>query len=589
MMDIKDTYIDLEEELLSLIASHLGQSEEIRDISNWQIHKLANLNKLTKDAKRRISTKIKEVPDELDNLINTAMSEETIRTTALYTDVVKKGYILKSANEKTISRNLRKALDSMYNDAYNKFNITNASILKSVKQKYSKLVNDAALLATSKTTTTKEAIRKCISDLSEEGLTGFRDKAGREWSPEAYVSMIIKGTKKNVVNATVFSNADKFGCKLFEVSSHAAARPKCYPYQNKIVSKDGTAGTIKDGNGKTIEFISLSSTSYGEPDGLLGINCGHYLFPFIPGVSVLSNKTQEQGENDKAYTLSQMQRKLERDVRKTKRKVGMMDKLGDKEAVEDAMVLLKRKQQALRNFITDTGRTRRYDREQVYTVFGKQGNSKQILSYFKGKSPYNGDILDIDDRLLKIMDETQDKINKLLPGAFSDIEIFKNAIHGEVFSMELFVDTMNGNVLRKSFNFGTQSSDLNILKYSIEKNVSNKHWFQGTTIESIIMHEGVHDYLFSYALKKNGLKVGDSVTIKQWKKITQDIVQINAQIAQEAKQAYPKSIFGLKEDLGRYAMGDDQELVAQAVSKYFTVGSDNAIVKYIAERIRDLK
>ena len=37
----------------------------------------------------------------------------------------------------------------------------------------------------------------------------------------------------------------------------------------------GRYGTIKDANGREYEFEPIQNTSYGEPDGLFGINCGH--------------------------------------------------------------------------------------------------------------------------------------------------------------------------------------------------------------------------------------------------------------------------------------------------------------------------
>lgn len=109
----------------------------------------------------------------------------------------------------------------------------------------------------------------------------------------------------------------------------------------------------------------------------LGINCGHYLFPFMPGVSTITSEVQPQGENDRDYALSQKQRELERAVRKAKRNKSMAEKENDAEGAEIADKKIKRGQKNLREFIKESGRTRRYDREQVFV---KQPKPTGVLS-----------------------------------------------------------------------------------------------------------------------------------------------------------------------------------------------------------------
>lgn len=93
------------------------------------------------------------------------------------------------------------------------------------------------------------------------------------------------------------------------------------------------------------------------------INCGHYPIPIIPGVTIPhgADNIQPEEENAKAYAESQEQRDLERRIREAKRVVTMAGDTAtkeDKEAVREA-------QAEMREFIDRTGRTRRYDREQI--------------------------------------------------------------------------------------------------------------------------------------------------------------------------------------------------------------------------------
>ena len=98
------------------------------------------------------------------------------------------------------------------------------------------------------------------------------------------------------------------------------------------------------------------------------INCGHFKYPFIPGFSRMGDwPVQDKEENDRQYALSQDQRALERKIREAKRDVGIAKAAGDPEALAKAEQKVRSSQAAMRTFIDETGRTRRYDREQIMT------------------------------------------------------------------------------------------------------------------------------------------------------------------------------------------------------------------------------
>jgi hypothetical protein len=61
-----------------------------------------------------------------------------------------------------------------------------------------------------------------------------------------------------------------YGTQVFQVSSHAGARPLCYPYQGKFYSWDNSEGEIILGDGKVVRYEGLNRTTYGQPAGLFG-------------------------------------------------------------------------------------------------------------------------------------------------------------------------------------------------------------------------------------------------------------------------------------------------------------------------------
>lgn len=191
-------------------------------------------------------------------------------------------------------------------------------------------------------------------------------RAGREWSPEAYLNMDIRTTVNNVAHQAQFSRMDDYGVDLIEVSSHAGARPRCAPFQGMVYSRSGGNGFVEDLNGKRVYYSSWKETSFGEAAGLLGINCGHQIYPFFPGLSTQTYEpTKDLDANDRAYGQSQQQRYLERQVRNSKRECAMLDAMGDREGFDEAAQRLKQRQQSFRDFAAGAGRTIRLDRSQV--------------------------------------------------------------------------------------------------------------------------------------------------------------------------------------------------------------------------------
>jgi hypothetical protein len=90
----------------------------------------------------------------------------------------------------------------------------------------------------------------------------------------------------------------------------------------------------------------------------------------IAGVSEpVKEDIQSKEENDKQYQDSQKQRALERQIRYAKRNVEMLGDL----ATDADRDKIKQAQAQMRAFIQSTGRTRRYDREQIVTQRGTTG------------------------------------------------------------------------------------------------------------------------------------------------------------------------------------------------------------------------
>lgn len=369
-------YIRAVEELLENIGRHITAPTWTHTAS-WEIQKLAELGQLTAENAAIINRWIKAIPD------TTRATMEATRQAALERlEKQLKAAEKAGALSPPVTDSVSTVLQDLGEQATDKLNLVNTTMLQSSVDQYARavqltadefsrlearaaatqgIINDAAARVALGTETRKEAIRKAIKSIADEGLTGFVDRAGRNWSPEAYVNMAVRTTVHNVAIESTKARMSDYGVSVFQVSSHAGARPLCYPYQGFFYSWDNTSGDIELGNGSTVHYEPLSSTSYGEPAGLFGINCGHYPIPVIPGVTVPhgADAIEPEALNDKIYQESQEQRALERAIREAKRVVAMDGAL----ATDAQKARVKELQADMREFIARTGRGRRYDRE----------------------------------------------------------------------------------------------------------------------------------------------------------------------------------------------------------------------------------
>lgn len=377
-------YQQVVDALLLNIAKHFNTGKAL-STQEWQMKKLAELGQLNKESLAIIADMTGQIPELIQISLESAALEATKDIESELQEAVKKG-VIKGASADTVltSRSISNALTAYAEQAVDKFNLVNTVMLNSTLDQYRKVIantvrfeqqlkstqqilNTAAGKVVTGAFSRTQALRDALSQISNEGLTGFIDKAGRKWSPEAYVNMDIRTTVHNTAIESAKQYSLERGYHIFMVSRHSGARPLCYPYQGKYYSWLNESGTFTDGEGKRHRYSPISSTSYGKPDGLFGINCGHHPIEIRPGVTIPRDRTeQNKEENDKAYAESQKQRALEREVRYAKRDAAMLAAEGDQEGFEKAALKVKQKQANYNAFCKETGRTKRLDRTQVF-------------------------------------------------------------------------------------------------------------------------------------------------------------------------------------------------------------------------------
>ena len=392
---ITDLIVGLETDLIANIAAYLAAGRIEEDTAKWKMKKLAELGKLTKQNAKTISEYAGKTPELLELTLQRAANSAIQELAPGLKRMVQEGLIDRRATP-SMSGNMLNSLKMLQKQAKKDLNLTNTTMKYKAKNAAMQVINRTAELAnkqeyidslnkaTGKVVTGIEArqsaMRECIGEMTQKGIPAFVDKNGRNWTPEAYTNMCIRSTVGSVAKETQFSLMDEYGLDLVEVSSHSGARPLCAKDQGKIFNRNGGGGYTTDLDGKRIRFYAWRSSSYGKPAGILGINCGHQIYPFLPGISVQTYFPYDEKENAEQYEKICNQRALERKVRASKRECTSLDTLGDKEGFDKAAYKLKQQEQQLKSYCEKNGLAYKPDRTAT-PGYGRSQAAKTTASY----------------------------------------------------------------------------------------------------------------------------------------------------------------------------------------------------------------
>lgn len=182
------------------------------------------------------------------------------------------------------------------------------------------------------------AIRQACKQLAEGGVKTIDYASGIHTTLEAAIRRNMMGGLGLMVEQISQSNHDELGANGWELSAHANSAPDHEPIQGKQYTDT--------------EYEALNNSLVRRIGTL---NCGHNAFPIILGVSE-SQYTKEQldkfrednekgvtvnGKHYTGYGATQMQRKLERAIRRQKRRVMAAEASGDKETLTTAKTRLQ--------------------------------------------------------------------------------------------------------------------------------------------------------------------------------------------------------------------------------------------------------
>lgn len=227
---------------------------------------------------------------------------------------------------------------------------------------YQDCMDTAVKLVANGGTSASQAAREATRKLAERGVVSIDYASGVSTELGAAVRRNLMGGMGLMVEQITQQNHDILGCDGWEISAHANSAPDHEDIQGRQYSDK--------------EFEQLNS-SLKRRIGTL--NCGHVAMPIILGVNspqyteaelqALKDENAKgvtyEGRQMTGYEATQYQNRIERTIRKQKRRILLSEKTGDKEQLLADQVRLTRLNQEYRKFNTAMGFKSRQERLEV--------------------------------------------------------------------------------------------------------------------------------------------------------------------------------------------------------------------------------
>lgn len=365
----------VEDDILRDIARRIGKMPDrdtLTDTAAWQAWRYEQMQACHQDVLSLLSRYSGKSKAEIRRMLLDAGLATLASDDALYQAM---GFAPSAIDTNQALNNL---LNAGYRQTLGTWQNLTATTANTVTGEFERALDRAWLQVSSGAFSYDVAIRRAVDGLATH-MNGVTYPSGHQDTLEVAVRRaVLTGTNQTCAKLQL-ARAEEMGCEYVEVSAHAGARPEHAVWQGKIYHRGGAI--VYDG----VRYEDFeTATGYGTGEGLCGWNCRHNFYPFFPGASV-PNYSQEQldafnakevtygGKQFTRYEISQMQRALERRVRRFKRQYLAEDAAGVDATAAAAKLRAARRD--LNDFVRATGGRNNSARTSV-SGFGRSQASK---------------------------------------------------------------------------------------------------------------------------------------------------------------------------------------------------------------------
>ena len=326
----------LQSELISQIVTRLltrlANEDEIKFSSTdkYAIKTLQDAGILLKDVQKQIAKYTKIQQKEIKKAFENAGIEAVKLDNKVYQQAGLSEFALQQSPHliRLLQRNYEVTMG-----LWDNYTLTTADVVQQTFiQECNKVHTAVASTAVPYNTAIMDSVRRLVSqDIKSVIYTHPDGTVHRDNIEVATLRAVRTGVNQACAYITAQTSHDD-GIYMFGTSAHVGARPEHTVWQGKVFWVDwdelnrrtgveyGDAIPVPDDiKARYQEFCE--ATDIGTVTGLCGANCRHSYYPFIEGLDYNPFPPIDQEENEKAYALSQEQRKKERAIRKQKQKI----------------------------------------------------------------------------------------------------------------------------------------------------------------------------------------------------------------------------------------------------------------------------
>lgn len=300
---VSDIYAQATADLLSLVARRLSKG---MDSPRWADERLAELLVLRRDAQRVVSQMQQAAHTEVVGMLEKAYAGGRL------SPLSSPGMV--ATNQRAVfalARDTTRALDS-----------TAPRVLRWTEDIYRQVIAETVSGSVVGTSTRRQVAAKAMDRFARQGVLGFKDSAGRNWSLSSYAEMTTRTATGQAFLEGTLDRYQANGDDLVIVSNSPEECPLCRPYEGNVLSISGSL-TAPPGLPEGIRF--MGSLSAARDAGLYHPNCTHRADRYVPGLT----KPNPDTENPQGYEDRQTQRYLERKVREAKQQLVAAKGMGD--------------------------------------------------------------------------------------------------------------------------------------------------------------------------------------------------------------------------------------------------------------------
>lgn len=386
--ELAELFRGLEDTLLDEICSRLALKDQLNEVTVNALRALRTHGIDTKDIKRAIQKTAGISEKKLNELFDDVIA----RNQKYYTEVIDLAGLTQPetlVDASVIDAIRRQTLDEFHNiTASMGFLVDNGQKMLPPARAYQWSLDSAVLQVQSGAISYNQAIKSAIQQLAGSGIKVVDYESGHVDQIDVAARRAVMTGVNQICDQYTNQSAEFLETRYFEVSAHSGARDKPGPspwsshkeWQGKVYyqsenGEDDPLGLYDD---------LVATTGYGYVDGLTGANCRHHKFPYIPGVSERTY-TDEQlehiddglgcefdGKEYSAYEATQMQRRIERQIRTQKKLKNAYEKSGLAEEAQAANIKLRRLNTKYKAFSEAAGLPEQRERTKVYELGGSE-------------------------------------------------------------------------------------------------------------------------------------------------------------------------------------------------------------------------